>query len=44
MALSAEQRLFYEENGYLVVKRLLGPETLAGLRMAIAKLICHKIH
>ncbi len=35
MSLSAEQKYFYRENGYLVVERLLGPETLARLRAAI---------
>ena len=38
MPLSAAHKLFYRENGYLVVERLLGPETLAGLRAAIEAL------
>ncbi len=38
MALLAEQRDFYREHGYLVIERLLGAETLAALRAAIAEL------
>ncbi len=38
MTLAEEQKLFYRENGYLVVERLLGPEALAELRAATVRL------
>ena len=39
MSLSSKDKLFYEEHGYLVVERLLGPAVLERVRAAIADLV-----
>ena len=39
MGISAQQKHFYETNGYLVIERLFEPNTLAGMRSAVAELL-----